>query len=106
VASRVTTAGPTTKISSSATDSRENAVCSVAGSRSTLLHLVRTIEPSEGMVAPARALVTSRAQTGAPISAVAMNVTVAAAKITASGRSTRPWPKLSASRATCGATPA
>ena len=66
VASRVTSTGPATKMTSSATDSSENAACSSGEPPSSALHRARTIEPSCGVAAPASPLETSSAQAGAP----------------------------------------
>ena len=91
-----------TKIVSSSTDSSENAACSSAEPLSSTLQRARTIEPSDGIDAPATAPVTSRVHTGARNSAQQMSATVLAAKKITSGRSTRPCPNRSASRATWG----
>lgn len=103
VASTVTTAGPMTKIVSSRTDSSENAVCSSGESPSSALQRARTIEPSDGMDAPASPPVASIVHNGARNSAQMMSSTVAAAKKTASGLSTWRCPNRSASLAACGA---
>src|SRR5208282_3418897 len=92
-----------TKIISSATDSSANAVCSSGESPSSALQRARTMELSDGMDAPASPPVISRAQKGARVSAQPMSAATAAAKNTASGRSTRRCPNRSASRAACGA---
>ena len=52
VASTVTSAGPVTKITSSATDSKAKAVCSLAEPPCRWDQRARTIEPSESEVAP------------------------------------------------------
>ena len=103
VASSVTSAGPMTKIISSATDSREYAVCSRAGSPSSVLQRDLTIGPTDGMDAPASAPVIRSVHNGARSSAQATNATVLSANDAASGRSTRCWPNRSASLAACGA---
>jgi len=103
VASSVTAAGPITKHSSSATDSRENAVCSRGEPASRALHRARTIEPSEGMVAPATVPGGNSAQSGACSCTAAISPATLIAKMTTSGMSTRRWPRESASRAICGA---
>ena len=103
VARSVTTAGPITKIISSATDSRANAECSEAGSGSSALHLALTMEPSEGIDEPATQPVIMSSQTGACSSAQLTKTTQATPNTHASGRSTRCWPNRSASLATCGA---
>jgi hypothetical protein len=103
VASSVTTAGPITKIVSSATDSSENAVCSSGESPSSALHRALTMEPIDGIDAPARPPVISSAHSGACSSAQPMSASVQAAKNAASGTSTRRCPSRSASLAACGA---
>ena len=103
VASTVTSAGPMTKMVSSATDSSANAVCSSGESPSSALQRARTMDPIDGMAAPARPPVTTMTQTGARPSALPMSPAVAAAKSTVSGRSTRRCPNRSARRAACGA---
>ena len=103
VASSVTNAGPTTKMNSSATDSSEKAVCRRPVPASSTLHRARTIDPTDGMVAPARAPDTTTAASGAPISASVMKTTVAAPNTATCGRSTRRWPNRSMSLAICGA---
>ena len=103
VASKVTTAGPMTKIVSSRTDSSENAACSSGEPPSSALQRARTIEPSDGIEAPATAPVTRSVQTGARNSAQQMSATVLPAKKITSGRSTRRCPNRSASLAACGA---
>jgi hypothetical protein len=103
VASSVTAAGPITKHSSSATDSKEYAVCSRGEPASSTLHRARTIEPSDGMVPPATAPGTNSAQLGACSSTAAMSPATLSAKMATSGISTRCWPRESASRANCGA---
>jgi hypothetical protein len=103
VASTVTAAGPTTKHSSSATDSRENAVCSRGEPASSTLHRARAIGPSAGMVAPPSAPGRNSAQSGARSCTAATSAATETAKTTHSGTSTRRWPRLSASRAICGA---
>ncbi len=103
VASRVTRAGPITKMNSSLTDSRANAVCSRCASPSTsVLHLVRTMVPIEGMDAPASRPVTSSVQNGAPSSAKLMKTTLLRAKTAACTKSTRRWPSRSARVAITG----
>ena len=103
VASTVTITGPTTKIISSLTDSKANAVCSRGESPSSALQRARTIEPSEGIDAPAATPDSTSAHTGARNSAQPMKMIVLSAKIRASGLSTRCWPNRSASLAACGA---
>ncbi len=53
MASSVTAAGPSTKQTSSATDSKENAVCSRGEPSSRALQRARTMVPRDGMAAPA-----------------------------------------------------
>src|SRR6266566_194093 len=106
VANRVTSTGPATKITSSATDSSENAACSRDEPASSALHRARTIEPSCGVAAPATPLAATSAQAGARACAPAMSAAVAAANTSISGRSTARWPARSASRATSGDTSA
>jgi hypothetical protein len=71
-----------------------------------MLHRARTIEPSDGMVAPVTAPGTNHAHTGAPSDTVTMSSTTDTANTAARGSSTRRWPSRSASRADCGATKA
>ncbi len=103
VASSVTTAGPATKIISSATDSRANAEWSAGDPASSALHRARTIEPSEGIDDPATQPVISSSQIGACSSAQVMNTTVLIANSATSGRSTRRCPNRSARLAIRGA---
>jgi hypothetical protein len=103
VASSVTTAGPATKIISSTTDSSANAECSLGEPASSVLHLALTIEPSEGIDAPATQPVSSSAHTGARNSAQVMNTIVLTAKSATSGRRTRRCPTRSARVAIRGA---
>jgi hypothetical protein len=103
VASSVTAAGPTTKHSSSATDSKENAACSRGEPASSTLHRARTIEPSDGMVPPATAPGMNSTQLGACSTTAAMSPATLSVKTATSGISTRCWPRESASRANCGA---
>ena len=103
MASSATNAGPTTKMISSTTDSSEKAVCRRPVPASRTLHRARTIDPIDGMVAPASAPSTMTAASGARISASVMKARVATPNTTACGRSTRRWPNLSLSLANCGA---
>src|ERR1022692_2125982 len=80
-----------------------NAVCSCGESPSRALHRARTIEPSDGIDAPATAPDSSSAHSGARITAQPMKMIVLSAKNPASGLSTRCWPNRSASLAACGA---
>ena len=89
VASRVTAAGPMTKHSSSATDSNENAACSRGEPASRTLHRARTIVPSDGMVAPATAPETKKAQVGACSSTVTIRAAVATVNTVSTGSRTR-----------------
>jgi hypothetical protein len=54
-------------MTSSATDSSENAACSSGEPASSALHRARTMEPTDGVAAPATTPVTSSAQVGARI---------------------------------------
>ena len=74
VASSVTAAGPMTKHSSSATDSKENAACSRGEPASRTLQRARTMVPRDGMVAPAIAPGTKKAQVGSRSSTAAMSI--------------------------------
>ena len=89
VASSVTAAGPTMKHSSSATDSKENAVCSRGEPASRTLQRVRTIAPSDGMADPATAPGTKNAQVGSLSSTATMSSAVATVNTTSSGIRTR-----------------
>ena len=103
VASSVTVAGPSTKHTSSATDSRENAVCSRGDPASSTLHRARAIGPSAGIVAPPSAPGTNSAQSGARSCTAATSPATEAAKTKHSGISTRCWPCRSTRRPICGA---
>lgn len=96
--SAVTKAGPPTKITSSATDSNENAVCSLAGSASTCDQRARTSEPSEIPVAPDTAPAAYSVHSGVPEWAHSIRVVSEQACISTSGTSTRAWPNRSTSR--------
>ena len=89
MASSVTAAGPMTKHSSSATDSKENAACSRGEPASRTLHRARTMVPSDGMVAPATAPETKNAQVGACSSTVTIRAEVAMVNTASNGSSTR-----------------
>jgi hypothetical protein len=102
VASTVTTAGPTTKQTSSTTDSSAYAVPRAGSLPSSALHRARTIEPSDGMDPPATKAAASTAASGARSSAQATNTAVAVVNTAVDGRSTRRWPYRSASRASGG----
>jgi len=102
VASRVTRAGPSTKHTSSATDSRENAVCSRGESASSALHRARAIGPSAGIAAPPSAPATNSAQSGAPACTATTSPATETAKMRHSGISTRCWPCRSTRRPICG----
>ena len=104
VARIVTSAGPVTKIISSATDSNEKAVCSSDESPSRALHRERTTDPSDGRADMNIAPVTNSVHSGARSWAQATNATAPAPNATVSGRSTRPWPKRSMSLPSCGVT--
>ncbi len=95
---KVTSAGPVTKTTSSATPSKAKAVCRSRGSVSRCAQRARTIAPTCGMAVPAAAAARcghGRAQSRS--TAVSITV-VAATKATVSAYSTRVWPKRSASR--------
>src|ERR1019366_5661450 len=64
VASNVTAAGPITKQSSSATDSKLKAACRLGEPASRTLHRARTIVPRDGMAEPATAPGTKNVQVG------------------------------------------
>ena len=102
VASSVTAAGPTTKHSSSATDSKENAACSRGVPASRTLHRTRTMAPRDGMDPPAMAPGAKNTQVGAFSSTAAISAAVAVANTASSTSSTGRWPRESASRATSG----
>jgi hypothetical protein len=102
VASSVTAAGPTMKHSSSATDSKENAVCNRGEPASSTLQRARTIVPSDGMVAPATAPGTKKAQVGSWSCTVTMSSAVATPNTVSRGSNTRRWPCESTARATRG----
>ena len=102
VASRVTRAGPSTKHTSSATDSRENAVCSRGDPASSTLHRARAIGPSAGIVAPPSAPRTNSAQSGACSCTATTSPATEAAKTRHRGISTRCWPWRSTRRPSCG----
>jgi len=89
VASSVTAAGPTTKHSSSATDSKENAVCSWGEPASRTLQRALTIAPRDGMVAPAITPGTKKAQVGRRNSTAAMSSAVVKANTMSRGSRTR-----------------
>ena len=89
MASSVTAAGPMTKHSSSATDSKENAACSRGEPASRALHRARTMVPSDGMVAPAIAPGTKNAQVGSCSSTATISAAVATENTASSGSSTR-----------------
>src|ERR1700761_1930255 len=88
VASTVTAAGPRMNTTSSATDSNENAVCSCGEPVSRLLHRARTIEPIDGMVAPATVAGMNSTQSGARSSTALIRPAVATVNAATSGRST------------------
>ncbi len=103
VASSVTSAGPMTKMSSSFTDSRANAVCSRRWSDPTsALHRVRTMLPTEGIDAPAMIPVVSSVHSGARSSAHAMNAEELSANTPAWASRIWRWPSRSARWATSG----
>ena len=89
VASTVTSAGPTTKIISSTTDSSANAECSAGEPSSSALQRARTIDPSEGIEDPAAQPEIIRTQVGRRSSAQVTNTTLLTANTATSGRSTR-----------------
>lgn len=93
VDSAVTITGPATKMHSSTTDSKENAVCSRAGfSRSAYVQRARTQAPSDTWVSPAAAAAGNSVQIGSPASATAMNTAKLAALASTTGTSTRRCP--------------
>ncbi len=102
VASSVTSAGPITKIISSATDSSAYAVGRPPARASRVLHRARTMEPSPGMVAPAAPPLASSAQAGARTCAQSTKAAAATANRNAWGIRTRSWPSRSVSRAASG----
>jgi hypothetical protein len=91
------------KHTSSATDSRENAVCSRGESPSSALHRVRTIGPSGGMVAPPRIPGRNSTQSGARSCTARISPATLTTKTATSGNSTRCCPRVSTRRAICGA---
>jgi len=98
VASSVTAAGPITKHSSSATDSKLKAACSRDEPASRTLHRARTMVPRDGMVAPAIAPGTKNAQVGSRNCTAAISAAVARANTVRPGSSTRRWPRASTRR--------
>jgi len=103
VASRVTAAGPTTKQSSSATDSTENAVCSRGDPARRTDQRARAIGPVCGIVAPPAMPQRNSVQSGAWSVTAATRPDTARAKVTHTGMSTRCWPSRSTRRPSCGA---
>ncbi len=103
VASSVTAAGPITKQSSSATDSKLKAACRLGEPASRTLHLALTIVPRDGMAAPATAPGRKNAQVGRPSCTAMMSAAVATANNASKGSSTRRWPRASTRRAMRGA---
>ncbi len=103
VVSPVTSAGPATKITSSATDSKENAVWSRADPPSRWDQRARTIEPSEVAAPPTTTPEANSVHMGAPYWAQSIIVTSAAPCRTTNGMSTLDWPNLSTSRPDSGA---
>jgi hypothetical protein len=89
VASSVTAAGPITKQSSSATDSKLKAACSLGEPASRTLQRVRTIVPRDGMAEPAIAPGAKNAQVGRCSSTAAISAAVARANTVSKGSSTR-----------------
>ena len=77
------------KHSSSATDSKENAVCSRGEPASRTLQRVRTIAPSDGMADPATAPGRKNAQVGSLSSTATMSSAVATVNTMSSGIRTR-----------------
>ena len=78
-------------------------MCSRGEPASSALHRARTIGPSTGMLAPPRMPGRNSIQSGAPSCTASTSPVTASAKTTHSGISTRRWPSLSTSRASCGA---
>src|SRR6185437_14485336 len=103
VASTVTAAGPSTKHTSSATDSSENAVCSRGDPASRTDQRARAIGPVCGMVAPPVIPHRNSVQSGACSVTAADRPATARAKVMHTGISTRCWPIRSVSRPNCGA---
>src|SRR5262245_32258037 len=106
VTSATTSTGPAMKMISSPIPSSENAASSREEPGSRRLHRVRTIEPRAGIVPRLRQPGRNSVHTGACPTAQTAKAAVDAAKITASGRSTRACPNRSASRAAYGVTAA
>jgi hypothetical protein len=69
---------------------------------SSAIQRARTIDSSDGIVAPASALAMNQTHTGARSVTVATRAADEIANNTASGSSTRRWPNRSASRPACG----
>ncbi len=90
-AQRVTAGGPSTKMSSSSTDSQEYAVRRPSEPSRAADHRERTKEPMVGS-APATSAATNSVQAGAPRSASRTSATSPDAKITSWGVVTRRWP--------------
>jgi hypothetical protein len=91
------------KHTSSATDSSENAVCSLGESASSALHRARAIGPSVGIVAPPTMPVTKSAQSGARTCTATISPVTLATKTVTIGIKTLRCPRVSTSRAICGA---
>ena len=103
VASTVTRAGPVTKITSSATDSKAKAVFSFAEPPYRRDQRARTIEPRESEVAPTSRPEAYRVHCGRPRRALSMSATSATALSAAKGMITRLWPNRSTRRPDRGA---
>lgn len=103
VASTVTSAGPVTKITSSATDSNAKAVCILAEPPCSADHRARTIEPSDSEVAPTASPVAYRVHSGRSNPAASMSPASARPLTIAKGVMTRLWPNRSTSRPDSGA---
>ena len=90
------------KHTSSATDSRENAVCSRGDPASSALHRARAMGPSAGIAAPPSAPVANSVQSGAPVCTATTSPATEMTKIRHRGTSTRCWPWRSTRRAIRG----
>jgi hypothetical protein len=99
----VTSSGPSTKHSSTTTDSSEYAV-TIDRLSSTDAHSARITGPTGGTVAPASTTGTSSTGRGAPARDASTTASSSSGWTTASARSTRTGPVRSASRASTGPT--
>ena len=101
VASSVTSGGPSTKTTSSATASKAKAVCRLSRS-SSAAQRARTIEPMLGAAAPVSAASRNQLHRGAPALTATTKATPDSARAAIAIRRTRPWPRRSMARAHCG----